>query len=218
MRRRRQAAGPGAARRALARWLAAAAAALPLCAGAAERWKTYEQCRLDESYASNDGDSFLVQCGRRRYLFRLYFVDAPETDESFPERVQEQADYWGLDRARVLALGAEARRFTATFLKQPFTVRTKWDDARGRSDRQRYFAVVESDGRSLAAELVAAGLARVYGAATALPDGTPAAACWKALRRAEAEARKAGLGAWRERRPARPPLKPPRDRGAGEAG
>ena len=46
-------------------------------------WTIYEHCRLITN-PSNDGDSFHVRVGRNHYIFRLYFVDAPETDTSFP--------------------------------------------------------------------------------------------------------------------------------------
>jgi len=52
--------------------------------GADEQWVTYKGCRYLPN-AANDGDSFHVR--RRRggkYIFRLYFVDAPETDIQHP--------------------------------------------------------------------------------------------------------------------------------------
>ena len=59
------------------------------------RWWTYESCRLIPNEA-HDGDSFHVQTKSDHYIFRLYFVDCAETDDSFPERVREQAKYWGI--------------------------------------------------------------------------------------------------------------------------
>lgn len=198
-----------------ARALACALAVLlPLAGRAGEKWRVFENCTLVTDHEANDGDSFLVDCGKRSYLFRLYFVDTAETDTSFPERVKEQADYWGMLASRVTAIGEDGKRFTAGFLKKPFTVYTKWDDAMGRSERKRYYAVVESGDRLLSTELVRAGLARVYGTAADLPDGTTAREYWKDLHQIEIAARKAKAGAWKERRPEREPLKPARPDGA----
>ena len=55
-------------------------------------------------------------------VFRLYFVDAPESDRSVPGRVAEQAEYWDVDEEDVLAYAARARAFTVRFLKDEFTV------------------------------------------------------------------------------------------------
>lgn len=191
------------------------AVAAPLLSRAEAQWKTYENCSLVEENESNDGDSVLVQCGTRKYLFRLYFVDAAETDDSFPDRNKAQADYWGIPEVRIQGIGEAGKRFTAAFLrKRPFTVYTKRHDARGRSDRKRYYALVKSGDQLLTTELVRAGLARVYGFDVDLPDGTPASAYWKELQAAEQVAKKAGLGAWEGRGLVRAPLKPRQAAGA----
>lgn len=41
----------------------------------------------------NDGDSFHISVAGKEYIFRLYFVDAPETTAEFRDRVEEQANY-----------------------------------------------------------------------------------------------------------------------------
>ena len=53
-------------------------------------WVALENCRLILNPA-NDGDSFHVRVNEKDYLFRLYFVDAPETDSANPARLIEQA-------------------------------------------------------------------------------------------------------------------------------
>src|SRR5690349_3876415 len=53
-------------------------------------WIVFRNCRLIANPA-NDGDSFHVSVGSKEYLFRLYFVDTPETDEMTPWRVVDQA-------------------------------------------------------------------------------------------------------------------------------
>jgi endonuclease YncB( thermonuclease family) len=178
---------------------------------AGEQWKTHEDCSLVEEYEGNDGDSFLVRCGRRQYVFRLYFVDAAETNDSFPDRNKEQADYWGIPEVRIQGIGEAGKRFTVAFLsRRPFTVYTKRQDARGRSDRKRYYALVKSGDQFLTTELVRAGLARVFGFGVDLPDGTPESEYWKELQTAEQAAKKARAGAWEGRSLARAPLKPRR--------
>jgi len=61
-------------------------AVLASLAAAREPWVVLNQCQLIPN-ESNDGDSFHVRAAGKEYLFRLYFVDAPETAESFPERL-----------------------------------------------------------------------------------------------------------------------------------
>src|ERR1041385_5158671 len=60
---------------------------------AAKEWTIFEECRLID-HPSNDGDSFHVSHGNKEYLFRLYLVDAPETNGRNPERLIEQAKYF----------------------------------------------------------------------------------------------------------------------------
>jgi len=184
-------------------WLLACILVLTLAcrpAAAARKWVVLTDCELLAD-PSNDGDSFHVRHKRRHYVFRLYFVDTPEVDLAFPERVKEQAAYWGITERQALALGAQARQFTRERLGRPFTVYTKYEDARGRSDRGRFFAVVKVGDEYLSDALVKHGLARVYGAATDLPDGTPAARYWARLRTLERQAKAARLGGWGLARP-----------------
>ena len=42
----------------------------------------------------NDGDSFHASVEGHEYIFRLYFIDAPETSAEFRDRVEEQAKYF----------------------------------------------------------------------------------------------------------------------------
>ena len=50
------------------------------------KWVALTNCRYLPNPA-NDGDSFHVAAGNKKYLFRLYFVDAPETDASLADRI-----------------------------------------------------------------------------------------------------------------------------------
>jgi competence protein ComEA len=160
-----------------------------------ESWQTFRNCSYLPNPA-NDGDSFHVRASGRKYIFRLYFVDTPETDMSLPERVREQATYFHTTVSRTLQLGAEAERFTRHELARPFTVRTCFQDARGRSRLPRYFALVESNRSDLAERLVANGLARVYGAASHAPQMNRPEAEWRRLEQLERQARNNRIGGW----------------------
>jgi endonuclease YncB( thermonuclease family) len=164
-------------------------------AQASTHWVTLKDCRLLPNPA-NDADSFHVRAAGREYIFRLYFVDAPETDASLPERVAEQAKYFGVTLPQTLQIGLEGECFTRQKLAQPFTVRTCKQDARGRSRLPRYFAFVQADTADLAEQLVANGLARVYGAASDAPGMNTPEVEWRKLEQLERTAKDEKIGGW----------------------
>jgi DNA uptake protein ComE-like DNA-binding protein/endonuclease YncB( thermonuclease family) len=158
-------------------------------------WRVLDNCVYVPNQA-NDGDSFHVSVEGRRYLFRIYFVDAPETDNEFKDRVDEQAKYFGINESDVVQVGKIAREFTREKLAQPFTVRTCFQDALGRSRMQRLYAVVQTATGDLAEQLVENGLARIHGA-SANPVGLPSANVeWQKLRHLEVAARTERVGGW----------------------
>jgi endonuclease YncB( thermonuclease family) len=172
--------------------------ALTLVANAAfarTGWEVLENCRLLPNHA-NDGDSFHVTHKNHEYIFRLYYVDAPETDDSFPERVAEQAAYFGISKEHTLNVGHSAAGFTESQLAGRFTVTTRWEDARGRSKLPRYYAFVTVNDKDLAELLVQNGLARVFGEKAETPTGKPPRAVEEKLRRLEREAKASHRGAW----------------------
>ena len=187
--------------------LAAVAFALaaPDDARAAKKWREYTGCEVIPN-ASNDGDSFHVKptnIKTRKYLFRLYFVDTPESETSLPERLQVQADYFGIpDPKDVVKVGKEAVKFTEKFLADGnFTVYSRLADALGRSAKDRDYAMVlNAAGLDHGTELVRNGLARVYGEGTDLSDLDPYKrdenAWFRRLRQTELEAKKEKRGAW----------------------
>ncbi len=179
-------------------------------AAASGDWVTLNDCTLVNS-GYMDGDSFHARCGGKNYHFRLYFVDCPETDTRFPERILEQSAYFGIRGEQIPAAGMKAEQFTRKFLNRPFTVLTKWEDAKGASAQERFYAVVLSDGKNLAEELLAAGLARDYGMQAPYPDAARNADFVAALRQAEERARRAHIGAW-SKNPATKPVPEPADR------
>lgn len=162
---------------------------------AAKKWRVYENCTLVENPA-NDGDSFHVRVKNRRYIFRLYFVDAPETDNSVPDRVAEQAAYFGIDERAAIQVGKEAAKFTEKFLADGFTTYSKLSDALGRSEKDRDYAIIEAGGKDLGEELVRNGLGRIYGTGVDLPDGKSEKLMWWRLKSAEREAKDNKRGAW----------------------
>jgi len=162
---------------------------------AAKKWRTYENCTLLENPA-NDGDSFHVKVNKRHYLFRLYWVDTPETDDSVPERVTEQAAYFGISTQDAIKYGKEASKFSEKFMKDGFTVHTKFADAMGRSAKDRDYAIIEKDGKFLHIELVREGLARIHGFQELSEDMPSPATMRLRIKSAESEAKKEKRGAW----------------------
>ena len=74
-------------------------------------WIVLNNCRLIANPA-NDGDSFHVFAGAREYIFCLYFVDAPETDELIPRRLVDQAKYFAITVPQAIEVGRAAKAFT----------------------------------------------------------------------------------------------------------
>lgn len=134
----------------------------PLCTAEEEKWKVFEGCTLIENEA-NDGDSFHVAYLNRSYIFRLYWVDAPETDNRYPDRLRSQATDMGISEQDVIPLGNEATNFTRKILQKPFTVYTTYEDARGASTKKRYYAMVETEQGFLSQALIENGFARIKG-------------------------------------------------------
>jgi len=142
-------------------------------------WTRFEDCRhiVSEYF---DGDSFMAETADgERIVFRLYFVDAPETDDRYPKRNAEQAKVFGVKDVR--PLGEKARGFTRKFLRKGFTATTRHQRAAGMSGLPRSYAFVEVDGELLSEALLRAGLGRPYGRDTALPDGNDKYKHWDRL-------------------------------------
>ena len=162
-------------------------------------WVTLEDCTYLAD-PNNDGDSFRVRSGKKTFHFRLYFADAPETNLADPLRVAEQAQYFGLSTNEVLNAGIDAAKATRDYLARPFTIRTRWTVAGGRSRQQRFYAFVEVRQRDLADWLVEHGWARAKGTAVASPNGEPSKSITERLRRLETKARQEKLGSWSKSR------------------
>jgi endonuclease YncB( thermonuclease family) len=146
----------------------------------------------------NDGDSFhVILPDQKELVFRLYFVDAPEEERAYADRIVEQAAYFAISTDAAVEIGREASELTKQALAKPFTVYTRWRRALGRSALWRYYAIViTAEGKDLNELLVSAGLARIYGTRTPLPDGRDSREYLGHLRELESEAKAAKRGAW----------------------
>ncbi|WP_411826860.1 thermonuclease family protein [Luteolibacter sp. AS25] len=166
--------------------------------GFSKEWLTYEKCTfVDEKYY--DGDSFYVKSPTGyTYIFRLYGVDCAETDSRYPDRLQEQADEFGVEVDELLKWGLEAKSFVKKFLRKPFTVYTQKFKAGGQSKQARYFAViVNEDGERLDEALVEAGLARAYGLGADWPERTSPERYLRKLHSIESKAKREDVGIWK---------------------
>jgi endonuclease YncB( thermonuclease family) len=71
----------------------------------------------------NDGDSFhVILPDQKETVFRLYFVDTPEEERIYADRIAEQAAYFGISPDRAVEIGREASEFTKQALSKPFTI------------------------------------------------------------------------------------------------
>jgi len=158
-------------------------------------WIVLENCRLIPNPA-NDGDSFHVSAGAKEYIFRLYLVDAPETDEMTPGRLVEQAKYFGISVPQAIEVGQAAKEFTREKLSQPFIAFTHMSDALGQSRLERFYAFVETKEGDLGEQLVRNGLARIHGYKAAPPGLRNSRVEVQKLQLFEQQARQEKIGAW----------------------
>src|SRR5438132_5017293 len=158
-------------------------------------WVVLENCRLITNPA-NDGDSFHVSAVAREYIFRLYLVDAPETDEMTPGRLVQQAKYFGITVPQAIEVGRAAKEFTRQKLSEPFTVFTHMSDAMGQSRLERFYAFVQTKEGDLGEQLVRNGLARNYGFKAVPPGLRNSRVEIEKLQQLENQARQEKIGGW----------------------
>jgi len=176
-------------------FIAVAVSIATVALDAQEEWTKLEHCQLVPN-PGNDGDSFHVRANEKEYIFRLYLVDAPETDAADPARLIEQAKYFGISVPQVIELGEAAKAFVKEKLAKPFTVFTRMANAMGRSNIERFYAFVQTKDGDLGEQLVANGLARVYGRRGRPPEGLSSAAELQKLKTLENQAKQGKLGGW----------------------
>ena len=123
-------------------------------------------------------------------------MDTPETDSSLNDRIDEQAKYFGITPEQTIKVGKIATQFTREKLTQPFSVRTCFQDALGRSKMERFYAIVQTTSGDLGEQLIENGLARIHGA-SANPVGLPRANVeWQKLEGLERAAKLEKVGGW----------------------
>jgi competence protein ComEA len=153
-------------------------------------WERLTDCKLLPN-ESNDGDSFHVEHEGKEYIFRLYFVDTPESSRQVEERVAAQAEDFGVSEEQVLDTGHAAAEFTEKALRGRFEVLTRFENALGASRMGRSYAVIKTPQREdLGMLLVKNGLARAHGTA---PDA-PGSYKMTDYKRAEERARRNKIG------------------------
>ena len=158
-------------------------------------WTKLEHCHLVPN-SGNDGDSFHVRANEKEYIFRLYLVDAPETDAADPAPLIEQAKHFGISVPQVIELGEAAKSFVQKKLTEQFTIYTRMSDAMGRSKDERFYAFVQTKEGDLGEQLIANGLARIYGRRAPPPGVSSSAAERQKLEKLEDEAKQHKLGGW----------------------
>ena len=122
---------------------------------------------------ANEPDAFRVKIGLEELVLVLYFVDALEASWTHPQRVAEQARWFGnVQNQAVVDGGLVAMNYVAGLLKsRPFTVLTRWERVPNSS---RYYALINVEHEPgkhayLADLLMKKGYARVAGITTFLP-------------------------------------------------
>ena len=160
-----------------------------------KQWIVLNNCRLIANPA-NDGDSFHVSAGEKEYIFRLYLVDAPETDEMTPGRLVAQAKYFAITVPQAIETGRAATEFTREKLSEPFIVFTRLADALGRSRIERLYAFVQTREGDLGEQLVRNGLARNYGFKAPPPGLKSSRLEIEKLQQFEDEAKREKIGGW----------------------
>jgi DNA uptake protein ComE-like DNA-binding protein len=158
-------------------------------------WTRLEHCRLVPN-PGNDGDSFHARANEKEYIFRLYLVDAPETDAADPARLIEQAKHFTISVPQVIELGERAKSFVQEKLAKPFTVYTRMANAMGRSNSERFYEFVQTKEGDLGEQLIANGLARIYGRRVPPPGASSSTAERQKLKELEDEAKQHKLGGW----------------------
>lgn len=134
------------------------------CLSSAAEWFTYDRCKFvgEEDF---DGDSFAAKpLTGYTYLFSLYGVDCPVTNNNSETRLAEQVKDFKRDQEEIIEWGEKAAAFTRDFLQKPFRVYTQKIKAGKSSGKSRYYVIiVNQEGKRLDEALLEAGLARVDG-------------------------------------------------------
>ena len=162
---------------------------------ASEHWTILKDC-VYVANPSNDGDSFHVKSGDKEYVFRLYFVDAPEIESVNAARLVGQANYFGITVPEVIELGREANAYVHERLSESFSVTTRFAHAMARGKAERFLAFVQTKDGDLGEQLVENGFARIFGTHATRPGMASSAVESEKLTRLENEAKEKHIGGW----------------------
>jgi hypothetical protein len=92
------------------------------------------------------------------------FVDAPETDLGYRDRVETQAGYFGITPEHAVEAGNMASEFVLTKLKEKgFTITSRWQHVFSGYYPDRIYGFVTVGDRGLGELLVENGLGRIHG-------------------------------------------------------
>lgn len=138
-------------------------------------FEVFPKAQLVES-KNNEADTLRIKPSptAEEAVFRLYFVDAPETTLASPQTVQEQARWFVTTQEKVLKAGVEATAYVTELLrKHPFMLYTRWASVPNSS---RYYAMIKvalkpGEYTHLDELLMRAGYARAGGVACDPPEG-----------------------------------------------
>lgn len=170
-----------------------------------DQFEFWENCTWVEN-EWNDGDSFhFLNADGEEFILRLYFVDCPETDREFRDRIQDQAESFDITQLQNQAVGQHAKEVTKHLLStEPFTVITAQQDALGNSELPRIYGFVLLNNREstsscealLSQELTLRGLTRIYGQKVNPPGEMDETAVLEQLEEYQQRSQDLRLGGW----------------------
>lgn len=155
---------------------------------------------------ANEADTVRMKVGDEEHVFVLYFVDALEATDTHPQRIHDQARWFGLDEGGhgvIVEMGQQALNYVRTLLTTcRFSVITRWERV---PNTMRYYALISVEHQRgkppvwLADLLIGEGFGRVHGLTTPFPpesDGRTIPAYLQDLKRLGLDARRRKVGIW----------------------
>jgi hypothetical protein len=105
-----------------------------------ETFEILDKTSLVETRA-NEADTLRLRDGAEEHIFVLYFVDAIEASPSHPQRINDQARWFGgVSDSLLLETGVEALNYVRDLLaSRPFQVLTRWERV---PNSTRYYALI----------------------------------------------------------------------------
>jgi hypothetical protein len=155
---------------------------------------------------ANEADTLRMKVGDEEHVFVLYFVDALEASDTHPQRIHDQAKWFGLTEAGpnvIVEVGQEALQYVRRLLTScRFYVITRWERV---PNTMRYYALISVEHQPgkppvwLADLLIGEGFGRVHGLTTPFPpasDGRTIPQYLQDLKRLSQNARQRKVGVW----------------------